>query len=78
MFFFPSLFEGLPVVLVEAQASGLPCLISDTISEEAILTPGVVVKKLAENSKQWADTAIEMLVSDYDRMQGRSAVQKAV
>lgn len=77
MFFFPSLFEGLPVVLVEAQASGLPCLISDTISEEAILTPGVVVKKLAESSKQWGDTAIEMLVSDYDRMQGRSAVQKA-
>ena len=29
---FPSLFEGLPVVLVEAQSTGLPCVISDKIS----------------------------------------------
>lgn len=34
IFLFPSFFEGLPVVLVEAQASGLPCLISDSITKE--------------------------------------------
>lgn len=35
VFFFPSLFEGLGLALIEAQVSGLPCLISDVIPEEA-------------------------------------------
>ena len=34
---FPSLFEGLPVVLVEAQSTGVPCLISDKISRDVDL-----------------------------------------
>jgi glycosyltransferase involved in cell wall biosynthesis len=34
VFLFPSLHEGLPVTLIEAQGSGLPCIISDTITEE--------------------------------------------
>lgn len=39
VFLLPSLYEGLPVVCVEAQANGLPCIISDNITEEVILTP---------------------------------------
>ena len=39
VFAFPSLWEGLPVTLIEAQAAGLPCLISNTISPDADLTP---------------------------------------
>jgi len=35
LFLFPSLFEGLPLALVEAQAAGLPCVFSDVVSEEA-------------------------------------------
>ena len=35
MFLFPSLWEGLPVTLVEAQAAGLPCLVSDRITTDA-------------------------------------------
>ena len=34
LFLFPSLFEGLPVVLVEAQAAGLKCMVSDSITKE--------------------------------------------
>ena len=34
---FPSLFEGLPVVLVEAQSTGLPCIISNKISQDVDL-----------------------------------------
>lgn len=38
MFVLPSLYEGLPVVLIEAQSAGLPCLVSDKVSSEANLT----------------------------------------
>ena len=41
-FLLPSLFEGLPVVGVEAQANGLPCLFSDTISNECKISENVV------------------------------------
>lgn len=41
LFFLPSHFEGLPITGLEAQAAGLPCLVSDTVSNEFVYTDQV-------------------------------------
>lgn len=57
VFLFPSLFEGLPVSLVEAQASGIQCVVSDGIPKEALLIPeNVTVISLKDSAIQWANT----------------------
>ena len=52
VFAFPSLREGTPLALIEAQTNGLPCVISDCIPEDACLTD--LITKLPLESDQWA------------------------
>lgn len=54
VFVFPSLYEGLGIVAIEAQASGLPCIISDEVPEEAIVTELVRRLPLSEDAGIWA------------------------
>lgn len=63
LFLMPSLFEGLPNALVEAQAAGLPCLISDAISEDSIATENVVRCGLSDPPEVWAQKMERMLQS---------------
>lgn len=56
IFVFPSKFEGLPVILVEAQSTGVPIVMSDKVPNEVIMTDGLITVQLLDNSpEQWAD-----------------------
>lgn len=66
VFLFPSLYEGLPVVGIEAQATGLKCFFSDIITKEVNITGNVTYISLKENAKTWADMVIEKGIN-YER-----------
>ena len=67
LFFLPSLFEGLPVTGVEAQAMGLPCIVSDSITKEMIYTDLVQFLNLSEKKELWADSISKKLDKEVDR-----------
>lgn len=57
IFLFPSLWEGLPVSVVEAQANGLQCIISDVITHDVDLT--ALIQYLPLDEKLWLGAIIE-------------------
>lgn len=62
-FVFPSFKEGLPLSVVEAQASGLPVLMSTGVPSAAALVDGAVRKPLSEGAQSWASACVDMLDS---------------
>lgn len=61
VFLFPSLYEGLPVTLVEMQAAGVPCVISDIITDEVCITDIVEKISLDKSPQLWADDVLKYL-----------------
>ncbi|MGM8364851.1 glycosyltransferase family 1 protein [Virgibacillus sp. W0181] len=60
VFVFPSIYEGLGLVLLEAQACGVPCVTSEAIQPEADIGLGLVKQlSLKEEPAVWAETILE-------------------
>lgn len=60
VFVMPSLFEGLPITGIEAQAAGLPCVFSDAITEQLRVTNLAEYLSLSVDPDEWADRIIKV------------------
>lgn len=75
MFVFPSLHEGLGIVVIEAQASGLPCIVSDAVPPEADMEVGLLhTMKLKDRTERWAD----MILKKRQNAEARAGQRKAI
>lgn len=68
----PSLFEGLPFVLVEAQAASLKCLVSENITREAAITDSLEYLSIDVDPNVWATRINEIISSEYIRSKPNS------
>lgn len=78
LFLMPSLYEGLPFAAIEAQAAGLPVLISDTVDPDVKILESSETESLDSSAEEWAahclnmrryhrrDTTAEIIKSGYD------------
>lgn len=62
VFCLPSLYEGLPVVGIEAQASGLLCFFSDTITNKLKIIETSKFESIEEHPQKWSESITKALV----------------
>ncbi|WP_025739370.1 glycosyltransferase family 1 protein [Aquimarina pacifica] len=64
VFVFPSLYEGLPVTLIEAQSAGIKIVASDRITEEVLLTNDIEFLPIEIEPKVWAEHILQKVAAD--------------
>lgn len=66
VFLFPSLWEGLPVTVIEAQSTGLPCLVSDKVTTEVAVSEAVMYLPIDCGVNCWVEAAKDVVGKRYD------------
>ncbi len=77
MLWFPSLFEGLGNVVLEAECKGLPCLISDKVPKSTMVLESVYSFSLSEKIDRWSDMLDFVLCQRVDdRSKGKTILSE--
>lgn len=76
MLVMPSLYEGLPLTLIEAQASGLKCIVSENITHEVDKTGNLTFLSLEEGAESWAQTVLTSAVCENREEASRMAIKR--
>lgn len=61
---FPSISEGIPLTLIEAQISGLRCIVSNTVTSEIAISNLIKFKNIDDNPLEWAEIALDCKETD--------------
>ncbi len=78
VFVFPSLYEGLPLAVVEAQAAGLPCVVSTEVTREVEAVPGLIRwLPLWAGAGIWADTVLEAARQPAEAVSGLATMRRS-
>ena len=76
IFLFPSLYEGLGMVSIEAQTSGLLCFVSNSLPQDIFITNNVHGLSLSKTPNEWAEIILE-IIKQYERFGQESMAFKA-
>lgn len=74
VFVFPSKYEGLGMAVIEAQASGLPCLVSDRVPKDVFMSDHIYSAALEETSNKWVVMIDNMKVEDRNTQSHKNIV----
>lgn len=77
LFLMPSLYEGLPIVGIEAQCAGLPCLFSEEIDRQILLTDRAKMLSLDSGAGEWSRVLLSMRSDDTQRQRYADYVRQA-
>ena len=75
VFLLPSLYEGLPVVGIEAQATGLLCVFSDDMTKETKVLESTLFLSLNQSAKEWADI-ISSFLKKFERKNKQEIIKR--
>ena len=75
-FVFPSFNEGLGIVAIEAEATGLTCFINETLPEEVAINDNVIRLSLNQSAEEWADSILSYKY-EFNRKEGYKKVAEA-
>ncbi len=75
VFVFPSLYEGLPVSLIESQSAGLPCVVSKNVPNDVAITELVEFLDLSIEPRRWAEIILDK--AKFERVNTQAEIIKA-